>query len=158
MYQKLQIVALAIAFLLLLIFPFGGAYYRSSTTNRSHSTYSIDTERYTPVYRRSTSHEYEFVRLGGSDMIGNIMVLMGLGALGYALKASYSGLSGDVEENTMVANSGATFAVILSVVGAIMFSFSYGDANASWFDAGFYGTFFGGLTAIFAGKQVLAGA
>ncbi|MDP7079623.1 MAG: hypothetical protein QF415_07015 [Candidatus Undinarchaeales archaeon] len=157
MYQKLQIVALAIAFLLLLIFPFGGAYYRGGSSYRTRSSYSSDTGRYTPVYSKSTTHEYEYVRLGNS-LIDSIMILMGLGALGYALKASYDGLSGDAEENAGRANNGATFAVVLSVVGAIMFSISYGDATTSWFDAGFYGTFFGGLTAIFAGKQVLTGA
>lgn len=157
MYQKLQIVSLAIAFVLLLFFNFGGAYYGGSSTYRMRSSYSVDTGRYTPVYGKSTTHEYEFVRLGNS-LIDSIMILMGLGALGYALKASYDGLSGDAEENARRANNGATFAVVLSVVGAIMFSISYSDATASWFDAGFYGTFFGGLTAIFAGKKVLAGA
>jgi hypothetical protein len=107
----------------------------------------VSTDRYNPVYQTKYSQEYEFVRLG-SGVINSVMILLGIGALLYALNAS---IKGDAKK----ANKGAKFAVGLATIGAIMFVVSYGDATDWWFDAGFYGTFFGGLTAIYAGNKSL---
>jgi hypothetical protein len=146
-YKKIQAFALAIALILLILFDFAGAFYGSSSTYRSGSRYDVSTDRYDPVYRTTYQSEFEFVRLG-SGVINTVMILLGIGALLYALKNS---IKGDVKK----ANKGAKFAVGLAVVGAVMFVITYGDATDWWFDAGFYGTFFGGLTAIYAGNKSL---
>ena len=146
-YKKIQTIALAIALVLLILFDFAGAYYGSSSTYRTGSRYDVSTDRYNPVYQTKYSQEFEFVCLG-SGIINSVMILLGIGALLFALNAS---IKGDVKK----ANKGAKFAVGLAIVGAIMFIITYGDATDWWFDAGFYGTFFGGLTAIYAGNKSL---
>lgn len=144
-YKKIQTIALAIALILLIVFDFAGAFYGSSSTYRSGSRYDVSTDRYDPVYRTTYSQEFEFVRLG-SGVINTVMILLGIGALLYALNFS---IKGDVKK----ANKGAKFAVALAIVGAIMFVITYGDATDWWFDAGFYGVFFGGLVAIYTGNK-----
>ena len=145
-YKKLQTFALAIALILLVVFDFAGAFYGSSSTYRSGSRYDVSTDRYDPVYRTTYSSEFEFVRLG-AGLVNTVLILVGIGALLYALNAS---IKGDIKK----ANNGAKFAVGLAVAGAIMFAVTYRDATDWWFDAGFYGTFFGGLTAVYAGNRV----
>ncbi len=146
-YQKIQTFALAIALVLLVLFDFAGAYYGSSSTYRSGSRYDVSTDRYDPVYRTKYSQEFEFVRLG-SGIINTVMILLGIGALLYGLKNS---IKGDVKK----ANKGAKFAVALAIVGAIMFVITYRDATDWWFDAGFYGSFIGGLVAIYSGSKAI---
>jgi hypothetical protein len=147
-YKKIQTFALAIALVLLVVFDFAGAYYGSSSTYRSGSRYDVSTDRYDPVYRTTYDSEFEFVRLG-SGPVNTVMILLGIGALLYGLK---NAIKGDVKK----ANKGAKFAVGLAVVGAVMFVITYGDATDWWFDAGFYGTFFGGLVAVYAGNRAVA--
>ncbi len=65
------------------------------------------------------------------------------------------GLKNSIRGDAKKADSGAKFAVGLAIVGAIMFVIAYGNATDWWFDAGFYGTFFGGLVAIYAGNKSL---
>ena len=146
-YKKIQTFALAIALILLILFDFAGAYYGSSQTYRTGSRYDVSTDRYDPVYQTKYSQEFEFVRLG-SGVINTVMILLGIGALLYALNAS---IKGDAKK----ANRGAKFAVGLAVLGAILFVITYGDATDWWFDAGFYGVFFGGLIAIYSGNKAI---
>ena len=145
-FQRIQTIALLIALALLLFADFAGAYYGTSSTYRSGTRYDVSTDRYDPVYSTTYGSEYEFVRLG-SGVINTVLILLGAGALLYALKASIRG-------DAKVANKGALFAVGLAAVGAVMFVITYRDATEWWLDAGFYGTFFGGLVAIYYGGKV----
>lgn len=146
-YQKIQMAALTIAILLLLLGDFAGAYYGTSQTIRTGSRYDVSTDRYNPVYQTKYGHEYASVRLG-SGVIDSMMILLGIGALLYALSFS---IKGDAKR----ANGIAKFAVGLSVFGAIMFIWGYGDATDWWLSTGFYGSFIGGLVAIYSGNKAI---
>ncbi len=159
-YIKIQIVVIVVAILLLFFGNFAGAYYGSSSKVRLRSQYDVSTGRYTPVYQDKYSDYYEYVRLG-SGYIESIMILLGIGAFVYALMASVRSYDTDagsvdsIRENIKRSINGAIFAVGLSVFGAIMFVWGYGDANEWWLDSGFYGAFVGGLLAIYFGKKII---
>ncbi|MFQ5976186.1 MAG: hypothetical protein ACE5J5_07730, partial [Candidatus Hydrothermarchaeales archaeon] len=83
-YQKIQIIIIIIAILLLFFGNFAGAYYGTSSKTRIRSQYDVSTGRYKPVYQSTSNTYYEYVRLG-SGLIESIMILLGIGAFGYAL-------------------------------------------------------------------------
>ena len=160
-YQKIQIVIIIVAILFLFFGNFAGAYYGTSSTTRLRSEYDVSTGRYKPVYQNKYGGYYWYVRLG-SGVVESIMILLGLGAFGYALKASFESYNaagvGSIESikvDTEKSIIGAKFAVALSVFGAVMFIIMYNDANEWWLDSGFYGAFIGGLLAIYFGKRII---
>lgn len=158
-YQQIQLIAIVIAMLFLTFTHFGGSYYSGLTRQKAYSRYDVSTDTYKSVYNDKRSHNYEFAFLG-SDPITTMMILVGLGALVYSLKTAYENYNLSPEnislmkEKTNAVIKGTGFTLILTVIGAVMFAIDYSNTNW-WLDSGFYGTFFGSLTALIFAKKSL---
>lgn len=160
LYQKIQIASMVIAILLLTFGNFAGSYSSTSSSVRTRSSYDVSTDTYRPVYQNVVNSYYHPVRLG-SGFIETVMILIGIGAFGYALMYSVKNYNSEEDdddvfkENTLKTINGAKIAVGLAIIGAALSYWGYGDADSWWLDSGFYGSFIGGLTAIYTSKKAM---